>query len=373
MAQAYTPALEISSGKTLRKIRELPLPGESLVRIGDVVRADTPVLSAELPGPIDIVRVADRLGLDPERVLEGMRVKVGDRVARQDLLCEVKSFFGWLTSSVVAPADGTVEFFTESNAHLGLRHPSSRFEVSAYIDGTVVEIEEKKSVTIETVGAIIQGIFGVGGERLGVVRVLDVRPDEAVSAEQLGNRESLRGKILIGGRSFSLPALRASADAGVVAAITGSIDAVTLREFVGHEIGVSITGDENVPLSMFITEGFGSLPMSARVLELARTLEGRRGSLSGATQVRAGAMRPELIVPTTGIAGGVDTEIANVLDVGRRVRVIRVPYFGSFGTVIELPHAPEKVESGATVRVARVRLDDGRSVTVPRANVELTA
>ena len=138
MTQAYTPALEASPRKVIRKIRELPLPGRALVKLGDSVRSDTPVLAAELPGAIDIVRIADRLGLDPEDVLSGMKVKVGDTVQAKDVLCEVKSFFGWFTSTVVSPADGVVEFFTEANAHIGLRHPPHPLSVQAYLEGTVV-------------------------------------------------------------------------------------------------------------------------------------------------------------------------------------------------------------------------------------------
>jgi hypothetical protein len=59
------------------------------------------------------------------------------------------------------------------------------------------------------------------------------------------------------------------------------------------------------------------------------------------------------------------------LSVGARVRVIRVPYFGAQGVVTDLPHELAPIETGAFVRVLAATLDDGRQVTVPRANVEL--
>jgi hypothetical protein len=59
------------------------------------------------------------------------------------------------------------------------------------------------------------------------------------------------------------------------------------------------------------------------------------------------------------------------LEIGARVRLIRVPYFGSRGTVSELPHELRELETGAMARVLCARLDDGRDVVVPRANVEL--
>jgi len=56
---------------------------------------------------------------------------------------------------------------------------------------------------------------------------------------------------------------------------------------------------------------------------------------------------------------------------GTPVRIIREPYFGEIGTVASLPVELQKVETGSDVRVLVVRLDDGREVTVPRANVEI--
>jgi hypothetical protein len=41
------------------------------------------------------------------------------------------------------------------------------------------------------------------------------------------------------------------------------------------------------------------------------------------------------------------------------------------GVIEELPHELVRIETGASVRVLRAKLDDGRQVTVPRANVEL--
>ena len=104
MSQAYTPRLEVSERVRIVKVRELPLPGKTLVRVGDTVKPETAVLSAELPGDLDIIRIADRLGFDPEQVVSSMKVKVGDKVSAGDVLCEVKSFFGFFTSKATASA-----------------------------------------------------------------------------------------------------------------------------------------------------------------------------------------------------------------------------------------------------------------------------
>jgi hypothetical protein len=376
MSQAYTPGLEVSEFAEVIKRRELPLPGKALVAAGARVEATTEVLAADLPGELDIVRIADRLGLEADQVLGGMKVTVGQDVKRGDVLCEIKSFFGWFSSAVKAPCSGTVEFFTESNAHLGLRQPSKPLKIRAYVAGTVEEVEEGKAVSIRAEGAFFQGVFGVGGETLGEIFVLDCPADGEVTEEMLKkSAEMLEGKILIGGKNFTIDALQHAARSGARGVVTGSVDAQTLSAFVGHEIGVSITGDEDVPFTFIITEGFGALPISQRILQLAIRLNGRQASVNGATQVRAGAMRPEVIVPRNPSekesGGAVAPATAKILQIGSSVRLIRVPYFGLFGTVSKLPHDPVAVASGAVVRVAHVRLDDTREVIVPRANIEL--
>lgn len=377
MGVAYTPGLTVSSWTEIEKIRELPLPGKALVKVGDRVEASQVVLTAELPGELEIVRLSDRLGVPPEEALPALKARVGMNVEKREVLAELSSFFGLFNVQVESPCSGTVEFLTETNAHLGIRRPATQMNLRAYVDGEVVHIEERKSVTIRAQGAQIQGIFGVGGERHGNVLLLPGAPDQKVrlaDIEQLG--DEVNACILIGGSSFESAALRRAAQLGAVAVITGSIDSETLRDYVGFEIGVSITGDEDVPLTLIVTEGFGNLALSPRIHKLAQSLVGKPGSVSGATQVRAGALRPELFVslPPPNKTGQVTSNegISKVLEVGSRIRVIRVPYFGQFGTVREMPHEPQAMPCGSIVRVLRAVLEDGTEVVVPRANVELS-
>ena len=129
-------------------------------------------------------------------------------------------------------------------------------------------------------------------------------------------------------------------------------------------------------MTLIITEGFGELPMSPRALKLLSGLAGQRASINGATQVRAGAVRPEVIVSLagTGAAGqsspGEDSS-QSILQKGSRVRIIRYPWFGKQGTVEDLPSQRIRLETGTLSRVAVVKLEDGDSITASRANLEL--
>ena len=96
--------------------------------------------------------------------------------------------------------------------------------------------------------------------------------------------------------------------------------------------------------------------------------------MNGATQIRAGVMRPEIVIPLT------DEEIgrtpstpafSGALDIGVPVRIIRDPYFGLIGTVSALPAEPMVLESGSKARVLEVKFSSGEGAIIPRANVEI--
>ncbi len=44
--------------------------------------------------------------------------------------------------------------------------------LNAYIAGTVEEVMPEEGVTVATEGALVQGIFGVGGERRGKLKTM---------------------------------------------------------------------------------------------------------------------------------------------------------------------------------------------------------
>lgn len=368
MSNALTPALAVTSRTTLRRRRDLPISGEVLVREGEVVQSTQAVARALLEGELRLVRAAELLGIPPEDLAGALKVTVNDDVTEGAVLAEQRGFWGLFKSTVVAPIEGRVEFVSPSTGHIAIRAPSRPLELSAYIHGKVVATERDRSVVVESECTFVQGIFGVGGERQGRVRVLPISPASAVTEDDIPS--DLGGSIVVGGHSPTIGALRKAAQNGAVGFITGSIDDLALREYLGYDLGIALTGDENVSMTVIVTEGFGPLPMSARTYETIKRVEGEFASINGATQVRAGAQRPEFIAPMRSSSTVADSHPLG-LEVGERIRIIRVPFFGATGHITDLPHDLERIETGAHVRVLRATLDDGRQVTVPRANVEL--
>ncbi len=84
---------------------------------------------------------------------------------------------------------------------------------------------------------------------------------------------------------------------GVSGVITGGVDQKDLTDFLGHEIGVGVTGGEKAGVTLLIMEGFGVYPMNERTFRLLRSHEGRQASVDGTTQIRQRMLRPEIIIP----------------------------------------------------------------------------
>lgn len=363
-----TPSLGAKKNVRLKKIRELPIAGEILVKVAEEVSAETIVARAILPGDLSIMRVAELMGISRDEALSALRVKVGDEVMPETILSEHTGICGLFRSQLNAGMKGVVEFISSETAHVGLRGEPTVIAINAYVRGRVSKIDGKQAVTIETCGSLVQGIFGVGGERVGKLFLLAISPSDDISPEDIP--ADTGGKILVGGRKPSLAALQFAAAQGAVGFVCGSIDDVTLSSYVGHEIGVAITGDEDVPMTLIITEGFGELALSEKVLAILKPLHDFEASINGATQVRAGAVRPEIIVPS-GTGSAEEVAGAAEFELGQKVRIIRVPYFGLEAEITELPHELVTIETGAHTRVLKVRLPSQEIVTVPRANVEI--
>lgn len=370
MAFAYTPGLRVAANTVVFKERRLPLAGKTLVEAGDSVIAETIVAKTELPGNVKMLNIANVMGLPPGDIPELLFVKEGEKIEENQPLGETKGFFGLFKNTVRSPIQGVFENYNKITGQAVLREPPIPVEIDAYLKGTVTEVLEKEGVIVESNATYVQGIFGIGGETRGEIKVMTDGPAEELTEELID--ESCRGKVLLGGSFVSYKTLNKAIKAGVKAVIVGGFDDKDLKEFLGYDLGVAITGHEKKGITLILTEGFGRMTMAHGTFNLLRSREGMLASVNGATQIRAGVMRPEVVIPLekAEIEKNPDKQ-AGAMDIGSPIRCIRAPYFGKLGTVEALPAELRVLDSEAKVRVLDVKFENGEVATVPRANVEL--
>ncbi len=371
MAHSYTPGLKVLHETTILKDRVLPLKGEVVVSKGKIVEPSDVVAKTDLPGNVQMVNVANLLNIDPGDVKEVMKISIGTAVKKDDLVAETKGLFGLFKSSVKAPVDGTLEAISDVTGQVVFREAPIPVEVDAYMRGKVKDIIPEEGVTIETTGAFIQGIFGIGGESQGQLKLVVESREQEITPDMI--TADLAGKIIVGGSFISLEAYQKAIAAKVAGVVVGGFNYSDLEPILGYTLGVAITGSEDIGTPLVVTEGYGKIKMGDRTFDLLKQYDGHNVSINGATQIRAGVIRPEIVIPIedselTGESKLVES--AEGITVGSLVRVIRAPYFGFLGKIVKLPAELQKMESETMVRVADVEID-GQVYTIPRSNLEM--
>jgi hypothetical protein len=371
MAHAYTPGLKVLQQTTLDKERRLPLKGEVLVEAGKTVAPDDIVARTHLPGNVQMVNIANLLNVDAQDIMEVMHVDIGDEVKEGELLAETKGIFGFFKSTAVSPVDGVLESISDITGQVVLRESPIPVEIDAYMNGNVTSVMKGEGVIVTANAVFIQGIFGMGGENRGELRVLVENREDELIPEMI--QEEAKGSVIVGGSFISLEAYKKAISVGAAAVVAGGFNYHDLEDILGYTLGVAITGSEDLGTSLILTEGYGRIPMGSRSFELLKQHNGKFTSVNGATQIRAGVIRPEIVVPLSGydyLESGSAKYTATGISAGSLVRVIRAPYFGDIGTVVSLPPELKQMESETMVRVAEVEIG-GEILVIPRANLEM--
>jgi hypothetical protein len=377
MTHAYTPGLRLAEKIRIRKSRNLPLPGDVVVKKGDTVKSSDVVARTNLPGKVHSVNVVNRLAILPGDLRKYMLKKEGESVQKDELIAETRPFIKMFKSICLSPIAGNIESISDITGQVLLREPPKPVQISAYIDGKVVETVENEGVVIETYATFIQGIFGIGGETTGELQIVADSPDDIVKPEDLN--ETHKDKIIVCGSIIYYDAIKKALDIGVKGIVVGGIRDNDINELLGYDLGVAITGSEDINITLIITEGFGQIIMAQKTFGILKHREGSIASINGATQIRAGVVRPEIIIPykeTEKASEPIDqsespeNEESEGISIGNTIRIIRTPHFGKIGRVKALPSELRTIETEAKARVLEVEFPDGQTTIIPRANVE---
>ncbi len=349
----YLFETQVTPLTNVRRERILPAPGEVLVRIGDRVEPMQVVARADLPGDFRILPVARLLGVPISQAKRYLRVNPGDEVQRNQVIAKRGRLSA---SSVKSPIDGVVA--ASGGGRMLIEAQPTPFELRAYIRGTVTNALEQHGVVVETTGAVIQGVWGAGGEDLGVLKCMVKSPDEPLRAKTID--PSCHGMILVGGAGLNDAVIERAQELQARGIVVGGLP----PELVSRVA--------QLPFPVIATEGIGTAPMSTPIFRLLKTNDGREASISGQIRPRWDVVRPEIVIPLPAERlPPSQTQPGAPLTVGTQVRAVRAPYMGAVGTVTALPAHARRAETGIKVRGAEVDLGQEAPVFIPLANLEV--
>jgi hypothetical protein len=374
---AGTPPIVTSA--LARIERRLPCPGEIVVRTGQRVEPEDVVARTMAPGVPQIINVARALTITPSRIERVLRREVNNKVTQGEVLAR-SSLLGGRTC--LAPVSGVITAVDTQTGYVTITPDPYPFELQATVRGLVMDVFPYEGVRIETPAAQAYGVFGFGLERSGVLRLLVTDPSEPITPEMIDARSAYA--ILIGGSSISAAALRRAVQEQVRGVIVGGIDEQEVRTFLGWSsleswrAGVDTWGlpghqaDRRNELTLVVTEGFGSRPMSSPVFELLAAHDRQEALIEGKTQLRGPQIRPRVVIPLSPRSAGIQLEPPRPsLRPGATVRVLDHEHLGMVGRVRSVSVAPRRLTSGVRAPAVDLVLEDGSALVVPRTAVEV--
>lgn len=329
----------------------LPAGAEPTVRVGDAVDHGAVLARSLEAGSALRVPIARPLrrrrrdAADLVLVQPGATVRVDQALARAPGR-EVRSPSDAIFLAYV-PADGT--------AHLLPLEPDE--PIRSEVRGVVMEVGAR-SVTIAVQAAVVTGVGGTGPAVHGPLSLLV--DDPAAVLEPGAIAADAAGRILVGGSWASAEAITRARAVGVAAIVVGGLHARALADFRALQHRRSLLGTAAPPFAVLALDGFGRAGSDPDRFAWLQAHADQPATVLGD--------RRRLIVYD---ASPAPTRVARPV-VGDRVLIVAGPGRGQSGLLGELPAQPIAVGSGVSALTGLVRLDAGRTVAVPLANLEGT-
>ncbi len=353
MVSNHLPIVRHVLGMTsIRRERRLPFPGIITVRVREKVQAADVVAEAQPMPKHYFLDISAGLGVPAAEVRRFIRAEIGDPVEAGQLIAGP---VGLMRRTVRAHADGRI--IRLAGGKLLLEARATPYAVHAGFPGEVVATDGSRVVTIETTGALAQGVWGNGRRGWGVLRIIGDSPQERLQTDKLDI--ILRGAILVAGSCDHAAPLHQATELSVRGLVLGSMAAELIP--VARRLSFPV----------LLTEGFGSIPMSRPIYDLLSANAGREGAAEAIGEGPFGLERPEVIIPLSGAQVLDRPERVVQLKSGVRVRATRNPYHGAVGTIAQMLPRPESFSSGLLARSAAVEVEGLGRIVVPLANLEV--
>jgi hypothetical protein len=200
----------------------------------------------------------------------------GQVLARFGKATATSPLYGRITG--ISPVKGTITIAPLFKSHA----------ISAYLMGSVERVVPGDGVEVIGRAVVINGAWGLGGESSGHLHVIDGDLTEEAALTE--------GSVVAARGTASYEGLLHAAQSGVNGVVVGWMSSKTAIGFAGGIRNMGITGDETAPFPLILIQGFLREAMRQDLLEFLADFEGALCSLTGATHIRAGVVRPEVLI-----------------------------------------------------------------------------
>jgi hypothetical protein len=309
------------------------------------------VVRGALPAPYTALEAASLLKLrQPTDLPKLLLAAVGDHVEEGQLLARRRR------RKLVAPVSGVITLVEDGRVLI--KTDSTPVEVTAGVNGQVLDVDPARGILIETYGALLQGVWGNGKRAMGALRF-----EPADGLDDAGDALGMqyRGTIVVSKRRLKPAALTLMQTQGVAGLIAPSMEA-DMREAALR-----------APGPVLLIEGFGTARLNPAAQQFLSDFEGRQATVDAVRPTLTAKTRPEVIitVPLPAVDRPAPPVIQLSLQTGLQVRVMRSDGSSIAGQITGLPEGPMLLDNGLRVPCAQVELITGERMPVPLANIEV--
>jgi hypothetical protein len=346
------PVVHVLPMTRIRRHRLLPITGKVLVRKGQTVSALDVIGEANQNPRHVLLDITRGLGVDFYEVDQHIQRNAGDTVAEGDILAGP---VGWGKRVVRAPSSGRI--ILSGRGKMLLEEESIPQKVLAGLPGEIISLIPGRGAVVESIGALVQGVWGNDQINAGMLRVLIKKVEDILSVEQLDI--DLRGSVVFGGYCGDEQVLRAAAELPLKGLILSSMSATL------------IPVAQNIPLPIIVVEGFGLLPINSSAFNLLVTSESREITVNAEIVDPYNGKRPEAFIslPVNQVVH--EPKDATIFSPGQKVRITRAPYQSQIGTLMSLKPGLEVLPNGIRAQSAEIELESSVRVKLPLVNLEV--
>lgn len=344
----------------IRRERLLPDGAIGAVDVGmaDQVHLRDVVARGSVPSRYSILEAATYFNTRrPEAIESKLLVQMGDFVSVDDVVIGKANRRG---KHMVSPVNGIVAYIGEGR--IIIQEIPEQIEVQAGLEGRVVHVNTERGVVIETLGAVLQGVWGNGRFAIGQLRIEPPDGLETIYSDQIDIE--YRGAVVVTRRPLKALSFDVIEDQEIGAVIAPSMDAGLIERALA------------LPRPILLVQGFGDSRLNDYILRFLtgdNSLVGRQATVDAVLPDRFESRRPEVIINVPAQRGDrPPTPAVNLrLRVGMSVRLTRGPFAGMVGRVTDLPKMPQVLDNGLRVQCARIELPTGQTASVPLTNLEI--
>lgn len=229
------------------------------------------------------VEIAKQLKIEPKYIKGYLKKKQGEFIYFGEPLA-VNSHSGYY--SVESPYTGTIQGVDMIKGGVSICYDKEPYQLHAHAFARVTQTRANKEIDIKFKAIRINGKIGFGKENGGFACLFNKADDFS----------KYKHRIIFCKELIDISTMRKLADNDIKGLICPTISYHDLKEFIGKDIGVALTGNESLPFSMIILNGFSSESNKYENLSWMESLEKHYVSINPHTQIRAGVSRPEIYI-----------------------------------------------------------------------------